>query len=56
MLRLLCSAIGKCNKSFIGHDVNYQIRSFFAILRVAFNRVDSQRLKEVGPDRLCAEW
>lgn len=22
----------------------------------AFNRVDAHRLKEVGPDRMCAEW
>lgn len=23
---------------------------------MAFNRVDAHRLKEVGPDRMCAEW
>lgn len=33
-----------------------QTRNFFAYLRVAFNGVDQQRLQEVGPDRLCAEW
>lgn len=31
-------------------------RNFFAYFRVAFNSVDADRLKEVGPDRLCAEW
>lgn len=31
-------------------------RHFFAYFRVAFNSVDGDRLKEVGPDRLCAEW
>lgn len=31
-------------------------RNFFAYFRVAFNSVDGDRLKEVGPDRLCAEW
>lgn len=33
-----------------------QTRNFFAYLRIAFNGVDQQRLQEVGPDRLCAEW
>lgn len=33
-----------------------QTRNFFAYLRIAFNSVDQQRLQEVGPDRLCAEW
>lgn len=33
-----------------------QERNFFGYLRIAFNRVDESRLKEVGPDRLCAEW
>lgn len=31
-------------------------RHFFAYFRIAFNTVDGDRLKEVGPDRLCAEW
>lgn len=31
-------------------------RPFFAYFRVAFNSVDTDRLAEVGPDRLCAEW
>lgn len=33
-----------------------QTRTFFAYFRIAFNSVDSHRLAEVGPDRLCAEW
>ena len=32
------------------------IRNFFAYFRIAFNSVDEDRLKSVGPDRLCAEW
>lgn len=31
-------------------------RPFFAYFRIAFNSVDKDRLAEVGPDRLCAEW
>lgn len=31
-------------------------RSLFGYLRIAFNSVDRSRLKEIGPDRLCAEW
>lgn len=33
-----------------------QTRTFFAYFRIAFNSVDTDRLAEVGPDRLCAEW
>lgn len=33
-----------------------QYRNFFPYLRIAFNQVDTERLKDVGPDRLCAEW
>lgn len=31
-------------------------RPFFSYFRIAFNSVDADRLKVVGPDRLCAEW
>lgn len=31
-------------------------RHIFAFIKKAFNAVDGQRLKEVGPDRACAEW
>lgn len=32
------------------------IRPFWHFVYFAFNRVDVQRLAEVGPDRCCAEW
>ncbi|KAL5277929.1 ATP5S family protein [Megaselia abdita] len=31
-------------------------RNLWAYVAIAFNRVDAERLKLVGPDRLCAEW
>lgn len=31
-------------------------RNFFGYFRIAFNRVDMDRLQTVGPDRLCSEW
>ncbi|XP_014254589.1 ATP synthase subunit s, mitochondrial isoform X2 [Cimex lectularius] len=31
-------------------------REFFASLNFIFNRVSAERVKEVGPDRACAEW
>lgn len=31
-------------------------RHFWGWINMMFNRVDTARLKEVGPDRLCAEW
>lgn len=37
------------------HTLNLA-RSFFAYFRVSFNTVDADRLQQVGPDRLCAEW
>ncbi|XP_071858871.1 ATP synthase subunit s, mitochondrial [Bombus fervidus] len=33
-----------------------QSRPFFYWLTVVFNRVDADRIKEIGPDRACAEW
>lgn len=54
--KLLCSAIGRADKTLFSSGVSRQMRNFFAYLRVAFNKVDAQRLEEVGPDRLCAEW
>ncbi|KAK1126984.1 hypothetical protein K0M31_004599 [Melipona bicolor] len=33
-----------------------QTRPFFYWLVVVFNRVDAERIKEIGPDRACAEW
>lgn len=31
-------------------------RSFYGWLNSIFNRVDDERIKQVGPDRACAEW
>lgn len=56
MFRILASSLGKYGGPQINRNVGQQTRDFFALLRAAFNRVDIQRLKEVGPDRLCAEW
>lgn len=36
--------------------IKSNIRNLWQYVNVAFNRVDGYRLKEVGPDRLCAEW
>ena len=33
-----------------------QRRSFFYWLTLIFNRVDEDRIKEIGPDLACAEW
>ncbi|KAG4078466.1 hypothetical protein HA402_009178 [Bradysia odoriphaga] len=33
-----------------------QSRNIFGYFRVAFNALDTERLKVVGSDRLCAEW
>lgn len=42
--------------SFLPLSGKIQIRTFWEYVNIAFNRVDADRLKEVGPDRLCAEW
>lgn len=47
-LSKLRTAIFRCTQD--------QHRSFFYWLVVVFNRVDRDRIKEVGPDRACAEW
>ncbi|XP_031631576.1 ATP synthase subunit s, mitochondrial isoform X2 [Contarinia nasturtii] len=52
--KLICTAFG--DFTMFNSSVNRQMRSFFAYLRVAFNKVDTQRLEEVGPNQLCAEW
>ncbi|XP_037818132.1 ATP synthase subunit s, mitochondrial-like [Lucilia sericata] len=31
-------------------------KSLWGYVAIAFNRVDTDRLLQVGPDRLCAEW
>ena len=37
------------NRSFISHAMQQWLMPFF-------NQVDYSRIKEVGPDRACAEW
>lgn len=54
--KLLCSAFGGADRIMFSSGINRQMRNFFAYLRIAFNKVDTQRLEEVGPNRLCAEW
>lgn len=54
--KLLCSAFGRADKTLFNNGMNRQMRNFFAYLRIAFNKVDTQRLEEIGPNRLCAEW
>lgn len=55
MLKVLNFPFGKVDK-LLWKNHNQQMRGFFKLLRVAFNSVDLQRLEEIGPDRLCAEW
>ena len=35
---------------------NKNSRNLFSWLHPFFNKVDRNRIKEVGPDRACAEW
>ncbi|XP_055855028.1 ATP synthase subunit s, mitochondrial [Episyrphus balteatus] len=35
---------------------NIKSRQLWAYVAIAFNKVDHDRLKLVGPDRMCAEW
>lgn len=40
-----------------GINTNFQFkRHLWPYVNIAFNRVDLQRLQDVGPDRTCAEW
>lgn len=54
--KLLYTAFGRPDRTLFNNGMNRQMRNFFAYLRIAFNKVDEQRLQQVGPDRLCAEW
>ncbi|KOC65700.1 ATP synthase subunit s, mitochondrial [Habropoda laboriosa] len=40
----------------VSQNLSYQTKPLFYWLTVIFNRVDNDRIKEVGPDRACAEW
>ncbi|XP_076752231.1 ATP synthase subunit s, mitochondrial [Xylocopa sonorina] len=42
--------------SAVFQNIKSQNRPLFYWLTVVFNRVDEDRLKEIGPDRACAEW
>lgn len=53
--RLLLTATHNNNATNITGSVPAR-RPFFGYFRIAFNSVDKDRLLEVGPDRLCAEW
>lgn len=35
---------------------NIQVRSFWEYVNMMFNKPDTERLKQFGPDRTCAEW
>lgn len=37
-------------------NIQNQSKNFWAWLNIIFNKVDHDRLKTVGPERLCAEW
>ena len=52
--RLLNSPRGG-NSPLLGINI-VSTRGFYAWLNSIFNRVDPNRIKEVGPDRACAEW
>lgn len=39
-----------------GTSVKYPTRCLYGFITHAFNAIDEERLKIVGPDRLCAEW
>ncbi|XP_041352813.1 ATP synthase subunit s, mitochondrial-like isoform X1 [Gigantopelta aegis] len=42
--------------NLISHNVKITKRFLWGYLNSVFNRVDEDRLKQVGPDRACAEW
>ncbi|KAH9630509.1 hypothetical protein HF086_000722 [Spodoptera exigua] len=35
---------------------NYQVRTFWEYVNMMFNKPDPDRIKQLGPDRACAEW
>lgn len=35
---------------------NNQVRSFWEYVNMMFNKPDADRIKQLGPDRTCAEW
>ncbi|XP_064622187.1 ATP synthase subunit s, mitochondrial-like [Lineus longissimus] len=49
-LRLTCKLLRS------NYSPTYQRRYLWHWLNSVFNRIDHERVKEVGPDRACAEW
>lgn len=47
---------GICHSNIRAPLLVLPTRSFYAWLNNIFNKVDPERIKEVGPDRACAEW
>ena len=43
-------------RSIVFSNTKNQTKSLFYWINVMFNRVDEDRVNEVGPDRACAEW
>ncbi|XP_043258950.1 ATP synthase subunit s, mitochondrial [Colletes gigas] len=43
-------------RSVVFRNTSNQNRTLFYWLTIIFNRVDEQRIKELGPDLACAEW
>ncbi|XP_075975459.1 ATP synthase subunit s, mitochondrial isoform X2 [Anticarsia gemmatalis] len=54
MLRTLRNNVAITRKFFIPQ--NKQVRSFWEYVNMMFNKPDTDRLKQFGPDRTCAEW
>ncbi|XP_033326032.2 ATP synthase subunit s, mitochondrial isoform X2 [Megalopta genalis] len=48
-------ALGRLNSS-VQHCTRHQHKSIFYWLTVAFNSVNEERRKQLGPDISCAEW
>ncbi|ODN05714.1 ATP synthase subunit s, mitochondrial [Orchesella cincta] len=52
-----CACLSRSREpSKAGNPVEHQKRFLWGWLNSIFNRVDESRIKEVGPDRACAEW
>lgn len=43
-------------RSIVFSNTGSHTRPLFYWVRMMFNRIDEDRIKEVGPDRACAEW
>lgn len=54
--RAIVAAGQSCGLKNVTPAASTMNRSFYAWLNSVFNRVDDSRIKQVGPDRACAEW